>query len=404
MASAKGLAFFAIKLLVQDIKNLIAKHVWQQIKEGLTNADHNIHRHASEKKRMLVSWEKDQFPLTWNSANAQKGSYNKLLVILNKDTTKPMLPSLQHSSQQLSYNELAALLVKLAKSSSVVGRAPITSKGFFISALPMAYQKMKHLTPDHITEETFATEIFATMLKKMEIHFLPWHCNQTGRSGPSPSKVDPEWWMTIDHTKGPSTVQTQQSVAESSRAVALEVAAANISATWSIPAKLHQMRDLWKKTCRPDDWNIAHASLQDAAMEESSKYVAATYEYVDDIFDCSKWQHHMALIWAILFSRVAPNIAYRKLTSKPQKGSESMITKAIRDMPWVMPESKNRKGIKSPKPFVTMVSTTIIAVRDPNSPLYKEAEKRNGFGKEWSLKHSKFDSCNVTLNDLIDKW
>ena len=212
VASAKGLAFFAIKLLVQDIKDLVAKHVWQQIKEGLASADQNIHRNASERKKMLASWEKDDFPLTWNSANSSKGSYNKLLVILNKDPSKQMLPSLQHSCQQLSYHELAALLVKLAKSCSATGHAPVTPKGFFISALPMAYAKMKHYAPEGVTEEMFAAEIFATMLKKMEIHFLPWHCDPSGRPGRNHSKVDPEWWMTIDHTKSRSTIQVQQLV------------------------------------------------------------------------------------------------------------------------------------------------------------------------------------------------
>ncbi|KAF8624925.1 hypothetical protein AX14_011693 [Amanita brunnescens Koide BX004] len=246
---------------------------------------------------------------------------------------------------------------------------------------------MKHFTPEGITEEMFAAEIFATMLKKMEIHFLPWHCDPSGRPGRNFSKVDPQWWMTIDHTKSASTIHIQQPVAEASHAVALEVAAANAHVKWSIAGKLYQMQGLWKKTCRPDDWNIAHASLQ--AGDESSKYVADTYEYVDSIFNGSKWQHHMALVWAILFSRVAPNISYRKLEKKPRDTSESTITKMIREMSWVPPESKHRKGITSPKPFVTMVSTMIIAVRDPNSPLYKEAEKRKGFGNEWSQKHSK---------------
>jgi hypothetical protein len=245
---------------------------------------------------------------------------------------------------------------------------------------------MKSYTPDHTTHDDFATEVFATMLKKMEIHFVPWHCNPSGHPGRNASKVDPEWWMTIDRTKPHSTIPIQQSVAESSHAAALEVAAVNPSATWCIPAKMHQMQDLWKKTCRPDDWNIEHASLHN--VEANYKYVADTYEYVDNSFNGSKWQHRMALVWAILFSRVAPLISHKKPSSMPQSASESVVTKAIRDLPWVMPASKHRKGIKSPKPFVTMVSTTIIALREPNSPLYKEAEKRNGFGKEWSDKHS----------------
>ncbi len=390
LAGGKGLALFAFRLFIQDVKDLVAKHVWPKIKEGLADADHNIRHHASERKKMLTSWEKDEFPLTWNSSNCQKGSYNKLLIILNKDTSKQTLPSLQHSSVQLSYHELGALLVKLAKSPSTsAARAPIKSKGFFSYALQMAYVQMKHQTPDHTNHEDFATEIFATMLKKMEIHFVPWNCDPSGRPGPNPSKVDPEWWMIIDRTKPHLNVPIPQSIAESSRAVALEVATANVSATWSIPAKLHQMQDLWKKTCRPDDWNIEHASLQDTGAGDNYKYVAETYEYVDNIFDCSKWQHHMALVWAILFSRVAPNISYRKADSKPKDQSEGAITKKIRDLPWVLPASKHRKGIKSPKPFVTMVSTTIIALRDPQSPLYQQAGARNGFGKEWSEKHSK---------------
>jgi len=386
MAGAKVLAFFALKLLVQDIKDLVAKHVSQQIKEGLSDADHNIHRHASSRKKMLALWEKDEFPLTWNSETSQKGCYSKLLVILNKDASKQMLPSLQHSPEQLSYHQLAALLVKIAKSGST--SAPVKSKGFFVSALPMAYEQMKPYKPDYASHEDFAIEIFEIMLKKMEIHFLPWHCDRSG-PGPNSRKVDPEWWMSVDRTKPKSTAQIQQSVAESSRSAALQVASTNVSATWSIATKLHEMQDKWKKTCRPDDWKLEHASLQDAVADESSKYVADTYEYVDNIFDVSKWQHHMALVWAILFSRVAPYISYRKPNNQPKDASESVINKTIRELAWELPESKHRKGIKSAKPFVTMVSTTIIALRDKNSPLYKEADKRNGFGKEWSQKHSK---------------
>ncbi|KAF8308458.1 hypothetical protein F5887DRAFT_1092560 [Amanita rubescens] len=96
----------------------------------------------------------------------------------------------------------------------------------------------------------------------------------------------------------------------------------------------------------------------------------------------------MAVVWAILFSRVAPNLSYKKPNSKPKDASELAITKFVRDMPWILPISKHRKGIKSPKPFVTMMSTTIIALRDANSPLYRQAGTRNGFGKEWSEKHS----------------
>jgi hypothetical protein len=229
LAAAKAVAFHAIQLLIQDIKDLVAKHVRTSIRQGLNDPDPKISHHAHERKKWLASWEKDNFPLTWNSPNSEKGSYSSLLVILNSDPSLQCLQALQHSSDRLSYSELASSLVAYATSGKQQVMAPIISKGYFVTALPAAIKLMEPLKPENKLLADFASDVLAVMFQKLEIHFLPWHSNANG-PGARPRTVRPDWWMMINRKNTSLSVPANQTVAESSTSAALSVAAQDVSA------------------------------------------------------------------------------------------------------------------------------------------------------------------------------
>jgi hypothetical protein len=65
----------------------------------------------------------------------------------------------------------------------------------------------------------------------------------------------------------------------------------------------------------------------------------------------------------------------------------------IREAPWVEGHDR-RKGNKELKPFITMVSTHMIAILEQDSPLQQAANadsnKVRGFGNAWTSKHGSY--------------
>ena len=386
LASAKALAFYTIKLLIQDVKDLIAIHVKKSIRRNLNDTDTLISELSQERKTLLARWEKSNFPLTWDTLGSEKGAYESLLIILNTDPSQKWLQRLTHSSDRLTYFQLASLLVAFATSSRPQVRAPIVSNGYFCTALPLGIKLMERFKPFDEPLSEFATKILATMFRKMHIHFLPWHPDAT-RVGATPRAVKADWWMIIDRNTTQDSIARNCAIPETSTSVAVSRAAEDLSAPWKLTAKLRDMGTLWKKTTLPNDWNTVNASLENARATAKSRYVAETYDYVEANYDGTNWRHHMALVWAILFSHVVPCVSHKKPTSYPNGSSSKEITKMVRDIPWIKADVKKR-GVTDPQPYITMVSTTIMALRDPKSPLSMQAGKnKNALGNAWTYKH-----------------
>ena len=99
----------------------------------------------------------------------------------------------------------------------------------------------------------------------MNIHFLPWHRDATGRG--SPRVTQHNWWMIINCNPIITNAnhQIQQvinlTLEEEMQSVASSVAQNDPTAPWEIPTRLADMHTLWKKKVLPDDWNLKHASL-----------------------------------------------------------------------------------------------------------------------------------------------
>lgn len=349
---------------------------------GLNDPEEAVRALAQRRKGALKLWEKHDYPLTWNLSNStRRGCYHHLLEILNDNPNKDCLPSLQHSSDRLTYNQLASSLVAFATSDRQQVMAPIASNGYFAHALPLAVKQMERFKPVNTTLVEFARDIFASMFRKLEIHFLPWHRDAAAHGG-RPRAVQADWWMVIDRADcSGSSVPADHRVTQTSTMVALSVAAEDPSAPWRISGKLRDMGSLWKKTTRPEDWSLKRASLGNV------DYISETYHYVDRKYTGTNWTHHMAMIWAILFSRVVPYVTHDNTLGYKNSSSAKEATRIVRDMPWKKAE-ENRRGVKDRGPYIVMMSTAIMALRDPQSPLSVRARKnKDALGKPWTDKH-----------------
>ena len=134
----------------------------------------------------------------------------------------------------------------------------------------------------------------------MEICLIPWH-KETDRA----FATDVNIWASLRQIKGLPDCSII-TVEDRIRVEAERISRENPDAPWDVPARLADMKDLWKKHTLPTCWNAGHASLP--AKVENNVYVHATYDFVSERFDGSRWDHHLALIIAILFSHVVPDI------------------------------------------------------------------------------------------------
>ncbi|KAF8872030.1 hypothetical protein BD779DRAFT_1679983 [Infundibulicybe gibba] len=384
IAKAKAVAFYSLVVLIHDTKQLVAKHVRHSITTALKNGSTAIRAHALRRSNALKAWQSNPYALAWDNKNGPHGNYTDLTLILSDDHNTP-LTQLHHASTSYSYHELAQHLLKMkAKSYS----APISGSGIFLTSLSMASNFLIKYGAGFPDPHLFASNIFTHMLTLLRIHLVPWHKEYPDRTSRYRAPL-PDWWMIIKRSS--SSPNIPLSISQDITHTLTQQLVFDKNAPWSIPSTLSEMKDLWQKNILPQDWDLKHASLDRLRLNPDSEYVAHAYDYVAKNFTSSNWVHHLALIIGILFSRVAPTIFWSKDLGYTNHTDSASITAHIRSFPWIKSQSKYHKGVTSPMPFITMVTTTLISFLDPLSPFYSYLDRQNNQqGKPWTSKHGIF--------------
>ena len=396
-ALAKSIAFYALSLLIQDTKSLIRKALTKKIKQDSINPNQHIQTHAKKRLDALHKWEHTTFLLSWNTAPSASshmpGGYTLLLIILNDDHNSA-LRQLTHSKHQLSYKQLAQCLIDMASSQSQSILAPLLPHSPFTNALSLTIKFICKCTPHNTAEENFCVHIFSLMMKNMNIHFLPWHHDDTGRG--SPRVTQHNWWMIINcnliitNTNHQIQQVIDLTLEEEMQSVASSVAQNNPTAPGEILTRLADMHTLWKKKVLPDNWNFKHASLDHTRTKSAFQYVWKTYEWVQKIMTVQTGN----IIWlsyGLYSSQGLLHISFSQnhlilINTKD-------LTHRIRHIPWIQGSSSYHKGITAAKPYITMLSTAIIALCDPHSPLSIHATaNKNSLGLGWTDKHGQCSS------------
>ncbi|KIL55667.1 hypothetical protein M378DRAFT_17747 [Amanita muscaria Koide BX008] len=391
---AHAIAYHALSLLVQDCRSLVSTAVQSSINEQINSDEQVVSSHGKARKQALSCWLKTSKPLAWTADDSvQTGGYVQLLFILN-DNPHRRPTDLQKSNESFNYLTMSKRFLSI----SALPRpcAPISNGGAFRHVLPLAITRIRHIIckEDDPNFELAVAAIFAKMLKLMQIHFVPWH--KADKEASRAYAVRHDWWLILDSCPmtqinrmlPPEPQEVQEELADF-------VMQADPNAPWSLPKKLMDMGALWDKYTLPSDWSLEHASLPQTDADDLERhYVRATYEFVEINYNGRCWWHHMALVWGILFSRVAPHVFW----SRKEKLASGDATQAIRGLAWTKGTSKYHGGCSAPLPYITMLSTTIIALLDPKSPLsIRVAENDNAFGKPWTHKHGNKEINAINL-------
>ena len=375
------LAYVLVEMFVGDVTSLVWKGFGRKIEARCQNEDPAIQRLGREQKEAYAEWLALKHPLARNAARSRAGQQNRRGGHNGWELLKAIAGNeAQISGSRWTTEALGRELVEVTKpGSSHRAKAPLVSNGLFFLALPAAQKRL--VKPigyqSHVDMEEALGAALQKALEAHKVEFVPHHEATAGQF--HPFAVIQKWWATVAPARAPSERFTlgEEVLAEARR---------QPREPWDLPEKIEQIKLFTHKEVLPRDWKLEAASLLGLNKEEL--YVSETYRWVKECYDGSQELHRMALLWSIMFSWIVPQILVPtgRIRLK-QTRSPTEATEAVLKIPWEEPP-KSRKGFKDRLPFVVMVTCTIIALFEPESPLRKRmAANKNELGPAWIRKH-----------------
>lgn len=412
MRMVKAIIYHALTVFVQDCKDLVSvsvkKEIARQLLEGSGDAEH-----AKRRERALAKWLASDQPLAWKDPASKETSSHSNLIMALAESKETLNQSFVTAPGSVSLQDIVLLIIKSVKPPTTSFPAPLNKKGRFVTTLPIALEEIERLTAldPKRSNPAYHHAIFIFMMMKMGIHYVPWHRPPQSNKGPAPRIVSHRIWMLLDLVAD-KVKASRDKMNELRPEVQVQVIAdvatqLHPSAPWSIPVNLQEMGSLWKKTSLPIEWSILNASLGGGTKKEGSEVVEATYRWFEAGYDGGEWKHHMALVFAILFSAILPNV-HCCIKEKAKIGALSdaeEVDRALHLLPWRTSTSETHKGLSAREPYITMVSTTILAMMLGESPLREYYQKNAALGTAWIEKHSKFLSSgrvHIGSNSCLD--
>ncbi|KAI6102263.1 hypothetical protein F5141DRAFT_1135721 [Pisolithus sp. B1] len=309
-----------------------------------------------------------------------------LAVVTEPDFLTDGLPSSVHSPKSAEW--FAEQILSVIRLGGTSTRAPFITGGGALAIMRIAVDEAKlHMG---VKDDGQILQLIVRAMNILYIMYVPWSRDPSSQRGRPPITVVHDSWITLGtphRTKdrqsvviaGPS--QKRAADAKHSSSVAAE---SNCRAPWSVTdVSVQDLHLVLNWTTLPTEW-----SLKSLFPHGDKSYVSETYTWVRNNYDGTKSLHQTAIIVAIFFAAAIPNVLHEPLPEHLRDGGfGDSITNAVRSSAWCAPPS-DRKGFKLPNQFITMMSTFIIALYEPNSPLRKYMnDNGNKLGAPWTSKH-----------------
>lgn len=378
-------ANIAVTAYTADVQSNICSLVQPVIDEGLSSIDPEEVEVARQRKHFLAKWMRADFPLSYG-----EHIYPALLRSLAAPGDVPALA--WGNKKSMSTLELAALVCDMVRTVRPLSlRAPLIAKSrsltIFRVAIPYIFAQAKsNGAPD---AAAFATYALAQIFDEQHVAHVPWSAPQAPDAVGRPArKVDFSFWRRtskseeVGHRALMRVVDAQEHIALSDLQLTQERALRDAKADWAIhPMTIGELPSILQKVVLPTDFNRAHASLS-----PDDGYISDTYDWLFTHYDGAKPVHRFALLVSHMFSRMAPNLGHppKPPAVRILRGKSVELTAAVRRSPWTF---EPRRGVTATEPFITMLTTTIIALSDDTSPLRRYMRKNGNSLGAWSSKH-----------------
>jgi hypothetical protein len=381
-------AEIAIRVYFEDIKRLVEERVLKELRPILNGGERPAQRLAKDRHTALSRWLDEDFPLSY-SANVLPYLL-RAVVDTDRGNAKLELAESHLGRKPLSY--LVDLIIAQCKTQNSRRRPPFITGGNFLAVMRVAIDEMEDcaakacITGDQTN--AWVSQAITHACNVLKVNHVPWCISPTGRNGAPSSVVVHDVWLNLGAAERPLTkpsasfLTRQESLhmaaLQSSEAMELSDARGDWNA---LGVRLNKFSSVLHKTILPVEWDKNAASLATC-----SQYVADAYNYVQNAFNPTIPLHQLAVIVAIAFAGLTPNIFAPTIVKGQVPKQLNELSAYIRGLEWVSRPAK--RGATSQEPFITMMSTFVIAMSDPGSPISQRVQSGTEI-KEWLTKHCK---------------
>ncbi|KAG6373140.1 hypothetical protein JVT61DRAFT_6750 [Boletus reticuloceps] len=282
----------------------------------------------------------------------------------------------------------------------------------FVSNLVRTQRPLWTHDPDEARDVMKA--IMVKAIQELKINHIPWVAVSDGpcARGRASTHITHTVWLPLGEAE-PKRLATMfcilLDVGRAKEAKLLEswdqITLHDAQTIWSATRqRLTHYHKVLHKQCLPSEWAYKNASIQ--AKDTLSKEV---YTWLPEAYDpINKPLHTLAMVISLVFLGMLPMCFPQTYFSTEGVTSMPRLTNMLTNMPWV---SHEKKGATIASPFITMVSTFIIAVMDPESPFHicKDPSLKKIFmskhtskginGSQWG-----HDVAPISDDEIQHKW
>lgn len=260
------------------------------------------------------------------------------------------------------------------------------------------------MSPMVDVDEHVLKPVLSKAVANLKIRHVPWTATSgneergegRGRGRPS-TKIVHGVWLPLGAPEPRRVGATSRVVINAGRSrearfveASEQTALRDVGTSWS--ACQHRLAGYHKvlhKEVLPHEWSYLNASLPKKKSNGEEHLCTETYEWAKNVYDpTSNPLHALAMVISLVFVGMLPRVF--PPTNLPQDTDMRSLANKMASMSW---EERSKKGVSHAGPFVTMVSTFVMAMMDDSSPLMEcmlgdGAGSRSDEVKDFFNKHS----------------
>lgn len=366
MAKVACLANLVVATIVHDTHRQVHCQIEAAIDRQIRTSDPlgMDSQHAIARSVALNNWADVQNPFACNHTTPMV-----LLRALrhNPDERRLALPL---DGRIMTYSQLGNVFCVIGQTPRrFVTPPPFWSGGRIRPVLEVAIPAMLRLLHGGASEpHTAVVRAFEVSLQEKGVDYLP-----TAPSDVSEGTSITRWFFLSGPNRRASKEQREAHLA------IVQITHDQSHASWSA----HNIAKIPKyinRRVRPDDWR-----LQDAGVTANGDpQVWDIYRWVDTHLDMAKPLHQLAIFVGLIFPYALPFVSTPLDVTVT---SDQSFQDAYQSLPWLR-DRKRSSNIGGGRSYPTVVSTLIIALYEPRSPLRILLDAGYDPGSQWKYKHS----------------
>jgi hypothetical protein len=401
--SAMHLAVVAFSSFFDDTRQLVSdgvrKDIASRIADALTFEEREAHiTRGKAREKSLKEWLAVELPLSYGN-RASSETFSALVRAVCHSNSAIALGLPHFEQQAMTPSAFIDILLDMSSPiSPTPPTAPVLPRGAFLPILFDVHSSLLHFSgKDHPSEtRAYAADMLLRAAEHLRISFVPYVPVPPEGSRRGPRRKVPVFdaWSALSlpeksvatNPLPSSSFDQPPSPTHRAAAVALSSAiACDSNVEWlANRITLADLTPVLRKARLPADFYVIPPS--------GAPYVSEAHTWVRANYDGRKPVHHLALIVSIIAAEFVPRLFMPEdlIHRFEHADTRDKVRQVYESIPWVT--KPQRRGMAQKKIFIAMITSFLIALYEPQSPLRRrmKSSPRGGLGSPWTDKYSPF--------------